>query len=117
MNGARFLPGTIAFLILLPACAAAAPTVDEITILNQTAYDLDVEVSGARRDGWLPVASVDARSEGVAREVLDQGDVWVFRFRYQGEPVGEASLARAELEAGGWRVEVPQTVGERLEGL
>ncbi len=47
-------------------------------------------------------------------EVIDQGDVWVFRFDSQGESGGELRLSRTELEAAGWRVSIPAEVGARL---
>lgn len=110
--------GSVLVLALLTAgCLGRPPTVERITVVNPTTYDLDVDVSDQARDGWLPVAIVEARSEAVAQEVLDQGDHWVFRFLHWGDPVGELSLTRAELERSGWRVEVPEHVLERLQQL
>lgn len=106
-------------VLLLSACSGAAPTVEGVTIVNETAYDVEVEAgAGAGEDdGWLPLARVDARSTGSAHDVIDQGDVWVFRFRHWGEPVEEMSLTREGLQGEGWRIEVPETVAERLEQL
>lgn len=106
----------VLFVALVAACSGPPPTVDRITIANPTGYDLDVEVT-QDRDGWLPVAIVEARSEVVAQEVIDQGEVWIFRFRHWGDPVGELSLTRAALERNGWRVEVPVEVEEQLQQL
>ena len=114
----RILATPLAILALvLSSCEGSPPTVDEITIVNGTDYDLDVEVSGDDRQGWLPVAIVEAGSTRVSEEVIDQGDVWVFRFRHRGDPVGELSLSRSELARSGWRVEVPETVSQRLREL
>ena len=104
----------MALALLMASCSGAPPTVDRITISNPTAYVIDVEVTDRARDGWLPVAIVQARSEHVAPDVIDQGEVWVFRFLHWGDPVGEFSPTRAELERNGWRVEVPAEVEERL---
>lgn len=104
-------------VLLLSACSGAAPTVEEVTIVNETAYDVEIEAGAGEDDGWLPLARVDARSTGSARDVIDQGDVWVFRFRHWGESVEEMSLTREELQREGWRIEVPETVAERLEQL
>jgi hypothetical protein len=49
--------------------------------------------------------------------VIDQGEVWIFRFRHWGDPIRELSLTRAELERNGWRLEVPDEVEERLQEL
>lgn len=102
---------------LLASCLGLPPWIDRITIVNPTGYDLDVEVTDRDRDGWLPVAIVEAGEEDVAHEVIDQGEVWIFRFRHWGDPVGERSLTRAELEENGWRVEVPSEVEERLQQM
>ncbi|HXF56761.1 MAG TPA: hypothetical protein VNO34_04165 [Actinomycetota bacterium] len=103
--------------LLLAGCLGLPPRVDRITIVNPTDYDLDVEVTGRDRDGWLPTAIVEAGEEDVAQEVIDQGEVWIFRFRHWGDPMGELSASRAELERSGWRVEVPAQVEERLREL
>jgi len=47
-------------------------------------------------------------------EVIDQGEVWLFRFDSQGSSGGELRLTRAELEASDWTVVVPAEVGTRL---
>lgn len=106
----------VALALLMAACSGP-PRVDRITIVNPTGYDLEVDVSGRDRAAWLPVAIVEARSEDDAREVIDQGEIWVFRFLHWGDPAGELSLTGAELERGGWRVEVPAEVGRQLEQL
>jgi hypothetical protein len=113
----RRAAGLVALVVVLGACSGPAPTVERITIVNPTGYDLDVEVTNRDRQGWLPVAIVEARTEDVAQEVIDQGEEWVFRFRHWGDPVGELSLTRAELERNRWRVEVPAEVEERLKEL
>jgi hypothetical protein len=107
----------VAFALLVASCSGPPSTVERVTISNPTAYDIDVEVTDRDRDGWLPVAIVEARSEHVAQDVIDQGEVWIFRFLHWGDPVGEFSPTRAELERNGWRVEVPAEVEERLQQL
>ena len=104
-------------LLLVAACSGPPLTVERIIIANPTDYDIDVDVTGEDRNSWLPVSIVEARAEDVAREVIDQGKVWTFRFLHWGDPVGEVRLTRAELERMGWRLEVPAEVGERLQQL
>lgn len=113
----RLLAPTLTVALLLSACTGAAPTIEEVTIVNGTAYDLEVEIAAEDGDGWLPLARVGAGTEGSALEVIDQGDAWVFRFRHWGQPVGEVMLTRGELEEIGWSVEVPGEIAERLEDL
>lgn len=89
-------------------------TVARLTYENPTDYALDVDVSSGPGDGWTSAGFVAQRSTGVAEEVPDQGDVWVFRFDSQGETGGELRLTRSELEAAGWTVRIPAEVGRRL---
>jgi hypothetical protein len=109
--------GLVVVGLLLAACSGPPPTVDRITVVNPTDYELDLHVTGRARERWLPVAIVGARSEDFVEEVIDQGDVWIFRFLHWGDPVEEISLSRAELERNGWRVEIPDELGGRLQGL
>jgi hypothetical protein len=106
-----------AALLWLTACSGPAPTVDRITVANPTEYDLEVHVTGEERDGWLPLIIVEARSEDIVRGVIDQGDLWIFQFRHLGDAIGQTSVSREELERSGWRVEVPESVEERLAQL
>jgi hypothetical protein len=103
--------------LLVASCSGPPATVERITIANPTAYDLDVDVTAPGQEGRLPIALVEAGSEDLVQDVIDQGEVWIFRFLHFGDPVGELRLTRAELERNGWHVEVPAEVGERLKQL
>jgi hypothetical protein len=109
--------GLVVLALLGASCSGSPHTVERISIDNPTAYDLDVDVTGGDRDGWLPLAIIEAQSEDVAQDVVDQGEVWIFRFMHFGDPVGELRLTRAELAEDGWRVEVPSEVEDRLQQL
>ena len=89
-------------------------TVPRLTYQNPTDYALDVEVSSGTGRGWTPAGHVDQRATGVVNDVVDQGDVWLFRFNSQGATSGELRLTRAELVASGWTVDVPADVGRQL---
>lgn len=107
----------MALALLLAGCSEPPSTVDRITIVNTTGYDLEVQVTGLGRDGWLPLAIVEHQSDHLIQEVIDLGEGWTFLFLHWGDPVGEVSVTRAELRRGGWRVEVPEEVEERLRDL
>ncbi len=89
-------------------------TVPRLTFENPTAYAIEVEISPGTGTGWTSAGSVRQKSTADVNEVTDQGDVWQFRFRSQGEIGGEVILARSELEAAGWRIVIPAEVGSRL---
>jgi hypothetical protein len=109
--------GLLLLAVVGGACAGPPPTVERITIANSTEYDIDVDVTGQDRQGWLPLAIVDARSEDAVEGVIDQGDVWIFRFEHSGDSIDELRLTREELEGSGWRVEIPAEVGQHLQEL
>ena len=109
--------GLLLLAVVGGACAGAPPTVERITIVNSTEYDIDVDVTGQDRQGWLPLAIVEARSEDAVEDVIDQGEVWIFRFEHFGDSIDELRLTREELEGSGWRVEIPPEVGQRLQEL
>lgn len=92
------------------------PTVvEEVSVANPSEFDVHVEVSrGEGPDGWISITTVDSRSTGVARDVIDQGEQWVFRFSTQGRAGGESRVARAELRQAQWSLEVPVEVVDRL---
>jgi hypothetical protein len=88
--------------------------VDRVTIANPTAFDADVDVAGS--DGrLLDLRYVTAGDTVVVRDVIDQGDLWTFHFSYGGTDAGTLRLDRAAFAHGGWRMEIPQVVENRLE--
>jgi hypothetical protein len=101
-------------LTLLVGQSAGPSTVPSITFENPTAYALDIEVSPGSGRAWTSAGSVRQKSTTEVHEVIDQGDVWLFRFDSQGETGGELQLTRAELEASGWTVAIPVEGGTRL---
>jgi hypothetical protein len=101
-------------LTSLVGLSSGPKTVERITFENPTLYALDIEVSAGGAGGWTSAGSVRQKSTAEVTEVIDQGDVWVFRFDSQGARGGELRLSRTELEAAGWRVSIPAEVGTRL---
>jgi len=88
--------------------------IDHVTIRNDSGYDLDVDATGVAHDGWTPVGIALAHAATEVRDVVDHGDVWIFRFRGQARDGGEVRVTRAELEAGDWTVAVPAAVADRI---
>ena len=103
-------------LTFLAGLSGGSSTVPRITVENPTAYAIDIEVSPGTGTGWTSAGSVRQQSTADVLEVIDQGDVWLFRFDSKGETGGELRLTRAELAASGWRIVIPGEVGTRLAG-
>ncbi len=100
--------------VIAPRVFVDRPTVDHISFVDSTVYAIDVEVTGARRDGWLPLVRAERGTTTLVEDVIEQGDVWIFRFQSQGREAGELRLDRDELIRAGWTVRIPTSVGERL---
>ncbi len=101
-------------LALLVDLSGSPRTVPRLTYENPTEYAVSVEVSRGTEAGWTSAGFVAPRATAVVEEVVDQGDVWLFRFHGQGESGGELRLTRRQLEASNWVVTIPAEVGRRL---
>jgi hypothetical protein len=95
--------------------AVEGPTfVDRVSVRNPTPYTLEVDVTGADRDGWLPLGPVSPGGRLNLRDVLDNGDRWVVRVATAGVDGGEVVVSRDALERNGWVITIPDEVTNRL---
>lgn len=90
------------------------PSRVDLTVENRTPFDLVVAAGAADGDGVVVVGTVGRAQQVTLRDKVDQGDDWVFTFRYGGVDGGDLRVGRDELEAAGWRVVVPDRVGDVL---
>jgi len=104
----------VAFVPLSRLYSSAPQFIERIFIENPTDYHLSIEVTGVDRDGWVPVSTARRNATTVGEEILDVGEVWIFRFAAQGEQAGELRLTRTELERADWLVRIPARVGDEL---
>lgn len=101
--------------VIVPRIVRPSPTtVDHITIVNNSPYDLNVDLTGAHRDGRLAIGAATNRSSTQFEHIIDQGDLWILHFTAQGQDGGEMQIGRAALARADWRIVVPDTVVERL---
>ncbi len=91
------------------------PAVDRLTFENPTRFRMTISVTTDAHDDWTLVGTVRQETTATFTDVIDQGDVWVFRFAAQGKVGGELRLSRAQLEESGWQVQVPPRIGANLE--
>jgi len=98
----------------VPKVVADPAKVHRVTFVNRTTYAIHVEASDERRDGWTGLGIVERQGTTAVRDVADQGREWIFRFESQGVDGGELRLRRDDLARSGWRVVIPESVGERL---
>jgi hypothetical protein len=112
----RFVAALGACVLLGAACSDVS-FVGEVTIVNDTEYSANVDVTGRDSGGWLGLTIVGPESSRTIGEVIDQGEVWIFRFDYVGKHQEEVEISRRELERNDWTVEIPQSFEQRLRDL
>jgi hypothetical protein len=102
-------------LVVVVAAMRGPGFVDEMTVVNESPYDVHVEV---RRPGGpvLGLGTVPRDRDMRFTSVLDQGDTWSFAFSSGGEDGGAIEVPRSSLERDGWRLTIPATTTSRLEG-
>jgi hypothetical protein len=96
----------VAALVASTRLLALPSVVDRVTVENPTRYDISVSVTDTERDGWMSVGIAPPDATTTFEQVIDQADVWIFRFSAEGRGV-EVQLDRQQLENHQWRVQVP----------
>ena len=105
----------IGLLVVTMVQLVRGPTlVDHVSVANRSTVTIDVDVTGADRDGWLSVAIARPNERVTTRDVVDQGETWIFRFRAGGHEGGEVRVGRDRLARAGWTIEIPDGVTDRL---
>lgn len=107
------LVGVLGFAAL--AAALRGPdVVDAVTVVNDSPYDVRVEV---RRPGGpvLGLGTVPRERSTRFDSVLDQGATWSFAFSAAGADGGTVEVPRAALEQDRWTVAIPATTTTRLD--
>ena len=112
--GGAVVAAAVIWFIL--AITAGPDTVPRLTIVNDSAVDVEVAVARSRGAGIVDLGPVSARSTRTIRDVIDQGDQWVFVVDTARDRIGEVSVDRDELVRDGWavhvRADLPGTRGE-----
>jgi hypothetical protein len=113
----RFVVAVGAFILLGGAACSGVSFVDEVAVVNDTEYSANIDVTGKIQNGWLLLTSMEPHSKTTVKEVIDQGETWIFRFDYIGKYKEEVEISRRELERSNWTIEVPQSFEQRLRDL
>lgn len=106
-------PFAVAALLVAASGLRLPAHVDEVMIDNPHDWPAHIQVTDEDRDGWVGVGTVGRETEQGFLEIVDQGEVWIFRFSYAGEAV-ELRVLGAQLEDDDWRVTVPDEFAETL---
>jgi len=113
------VPAVVVALILAALFALAlvnlrTPDMVRFTVDNPLAWRAEVSARPADSTSWTGAGAVwrDGRLDFL--EFPDQGSDWVIRFSYAGQSE-EVEITREQLEAQDWTVEVPESLGTRLQ--
>ncbi len=104
----------VAAILLVVSLTAAVPAREALRFDNRTGVAVRVTASDAGRTGWLPIGTVDARSRNRVTEVIDQGDVWRFRYEVGPDRIAEVRRTGARLSADDWTVVIPADTADSL---
>ena len=104
----------LAVLIPLIAALLGPRFVDAVTVVNESAFDVHVEVR-APGGPVLGLGTVPRDRDLRFASVLDQGDSWSFAFTAAGEDGGTVEVSRSALERDGWRLTIPATTTARFD--
>jgi hypothetical protein len=99
----------IAALLAALRLLAVPSVVDRITVQNPTNDNVAVYVTDLKRDGWMAIGIAPPGATTTFAQIIDHGDVWIFRFSAEGERI-ELQLTRGQLEDDQWRVQVPASL-------
>jgi hypothetical protein len=111
---AAVLAAFVAIALLAPRIQPG-PFVGRVTIVNNSAYAFNVDVSEATAGDWMLLGTAAQDGTTSVAAVFDQGSTWTFRFAAQGKVVGEVALTRSDLVASGWQVVVPDGFARLLQ--
>jgi hypothetical protein len=104
----------LAAVLLVVSLTLGMPGRETLRFDNRTDVAVRVVASDDGRNGWLPVGTVDAGSRARVTEVIDQGDVWRFRYEVGPDRIAEVRRTRDQLEAADWTVVIPADAADAL---
>jgi len=115
--GMRRLIAEVSMTILVLGACSSVSFVDQLSLVNNTEYSANVDVTDADHDGWLELNHLEPNSTTVIQDVIDQGEVWIFRFDYLGRYQVEMEVSSRELAQSDWTIEVPERFEQALRDM
>jgi hypothetical protein len=105
--------GTLWFAVSI----LALPARTDVTVVNDTDYDIDVAVHASGQSAVAVFGRVDRGDTRTQPHLLDPGDDWVFTFRHGADDLGKLHLSRAELDRLDHQIQIPPEVVRRAQDL
>lgn len=104
----------VGLVTLIAPALELPPVVPELTVENPHQWNVSVTVTDADRDASLAVGALARETTQTFLTTVDQGELWIFSFRYGAVDGGVLELSRAELEEAGWEITVPDEFAARM---
>ncbi len=107
----------VAALVLVVNLSRSMPAREDVTVVNRSGATVTLDATDQARDGWVGVGSVDPHDRVTAQEVIDQGDVWVFRLTVGPDRIGEIRRSAAQMRASNWTLTIPADAADRIQAV
>jgi hypothetical protein len=104
----------LAACLLIVNLSGSMPARESITIDNRTGAPVTVRTTGAARDGWMGLTTVDPNSRTTVESVVDQGRTWWFRLSVGPDRLAEVRRTEDQMRAAGWKLTIPAGAVDRL---
>ncbi len=100
-------------ITLAAAFMRSPPAIEAVSVTNPSGYDISVQVRGVD-GGWMSLSTATSSRTTTTFDVIDQGDLWTFRFASQGRAGGQIEVLRSALDAADWTIEIPDQTIQQL---
>ena len=101
----------VLLLVLLGAgqLVSGPSFVDQVSVVNRTPFDLNVQVGGGHPDDAMLLTVAQPDQTTSVSDVVDQGSTWVFTISRGGVSAGSVRMTRSQLDADHWQVVIPSS--------
>lgn len=99
---------------LMSRLSSGSRMVSNLTVRNETAFDVTLDASGSSSGPATPLGVVGHQATENLGPLIDQGQVWYIHIASEGVDGGTIVESRADLARSGWAVVVGAGVESRL---
>jgi hypothetical protein len=78
--------------------------ISQVTVTNNTPYDLQIDLSGQAKGSTTPLGIVSAMRTTEFPDVIDVGSTWHISVTSQGHDADDLVIPRSQLKSQGWKL-------------
>jgi hypothetical protein len=101
-------------LFLLSGVGKGPSMISQVTVVNQTPYQVTVNVAGSAKGETTALGIVGPKATAQFGQVVDEGPTWYVGLTSGPVSGGTLVLSRQDLVANGWRIVIGPDIGARL---